>query len=442
MSDLIYSNTQFFSAFALPALTRLAAARTSPAIITTDSSNHKRKTSRGSPQPRMLVLAPTRELAMQSDEVLQEFGAVVNLQSLVVYGGVPKYQQITALKQRGGVDCLVATPGRLKDLLQEGSCSLEQVEFLVLDEADRMLDMGFEQDVRYIIGQCPTQKEGKRQTCMFSATWPADIQRIAMDFMNPDPIRIYVGFETVRNVNNNDDNNTEADGGNGGNGVTHGATSMLTTVDDSLSANKRVKQIIHVIEDSQRPARLRQILKQVHDLQEHRLLLFCLYKKEAERMEQSLQREGWNCCAIHGNKHQQARTAALQQFKDGSCPLLIATDVAARGLDIPHVQVVINYTFPLTIEDYVHRIGRTGRAGKTGVSYTFFQPVTDKTHAGALQHVLRQAEQDIPDALAALGSTIKRKEHKLYGNFGPSSSSLLPTKQPTKITFESSDEEE
>ena len=370
----------------------------------------------------MLVLAPTRELAMQSDEVLQEFGAVASLKSLVVYGGVPKHQQTTALKR--GVDCLVATPGRLKDLIQEGSCSLEHVEFLVLDEADRMLDMGFEQDVRFIIGECPRQDQG-RQTCMFSATWPADIQKIAMDFMHKDPIRVYVGFETIRSTE---------DGANGD------ASDPHSTVDDSLSANKRVKQIIQVVDDMKRPSRLRQILNQVHKSQTQRLLLFCLYKKEAERMEYSLQREGWKCCSIHGNKHQQARTAALQQFKDGSCPLMIATDVAARGLDIPNVHVVINYTFPLTIEDYVHRIGRTGRAGQTGVSYTFFQPTADKAHAGALQHVLRQAEQEIPEELKAFGSTIKKKEHKLYGNFGPKNSQV-PMKQATKITFESSDEE-
>ncbi|KAL7576300.1 hypothetical protein ACA910_018123 [Epithemia clementina (nom. ined.)] len=396
--------------FALPALTRL-------------SSGKMINKSRSISSPRMLVLAPTRELAMQSDEVLQEFGAVVSLKSLVVYGGVPKHQQTSVLK-RGQVDCLVATPGRLKDLIQEKSCMLDQVEFLVLDEADRMLDMGFEQDVRFIIAQCPRQDQG-RQTCMFSATWPADIQKIAMDFMNPDPIRVYVGFETIRNVD--DLVNEDGDATN-------------TTIDDSLSANKRVKQIIHVVDDAQRPGRLRQLLNQVHKTQKERLLLFCLYKKEAEHMEHTLQREGWKCCSIHGNKHQQARTAALQQFKEGSCPLMIATDVAARGLDIPNVQVVINYTFPLTIEDYVHRIGRTGRAGQTGISHTFFQPTADKAHAGSLQHVLRQAEQDIPEELKAFGSTIKKKEHKLYGSFGPKTSQ--PMKQASKITFESSDEED
>jgi ATP-dependent RNA helicase DBP3 len=185
--------------------------------------------------------------------------------------------------------------------------------------------------VRYIIAQCKPKEDG-RQTAMFSATWPAAIQKIAMEFMI-DPIRIYVGFEAI--VGSNGEN----------------------AIDDSLSANKRVSQTVEVIEDRARESRLRALLNQYHGKRNNRVLVFALYKKEAERLEYQLRRDGWNCCSIHGNKNQAARTQALGQFKDGSCPLLIATDVAARGLDIPNVEVVINYTFPLTIEDYVHRIG-------------------------------------------------------------------------------------
>ena len=272
--------------------------------------------------------------------------------------------------------------------------------------------MGFEEEVRRIVEQCKSKEDG-RQTAMFSATWPAAIQKIAMDYM-VDPVRVYVGFESLV-------------GSNDGTGM----------VDDSLSANKRVTQNVEVIEDRQRESRLRQVLQKVHAKRNNRVLVFALYKKEAERLEQSLRRDGWNCCSIHGNKTQQARTAALNQFKDGSCPLLIVTDVAARGkwtkpkvgatssklvnsqclriilgLDIPNVEVVINFTFPLTIEDYVHRIGRTGRAGQTGASYTFFQQ-GDKSHAGELQQVMKQAGQEVPDDLMKFGSTIKKKEHKV-----------------------------
>ena len=388
-------------AFAMPALSQMHKE---------DQSSNGRRNKPKRP-PRMLVLAPTRELAMQSHDVLHEFGAVVNLRSLVVYGGVPKYTQTSELR-RGAVDCVVATPGRLKDLINEGSCDLSQIQSLVLDEADRMLDMGFEEDVRFIISQCKSRDDG-RQTAMFSATWPAAIQKIALDYM-VDPVRIYVGFESIVGSN-----------GEGG-------------MDDSLSANKRVKQTVEVIEDRAREARLRQLLQKHHAKRNNRILIFALYKKEAERLEYNLQRDGWNCCSIHGNKNQMKRTEALSQFKDGSCPLMIATDVAARGLDIPNVEMVINFTFPLTIEDYVHRIGRTGRAGKTGLSHTFFQS-GDKSHAGELQQVMRQAGQPVPEDLMKFGSTIKKKEHKLYGNFGPKDG---PMKKATKITFDYSDEED
>jgi len=307
--------------------------------------------------------------------------------------------------------------------------------------------MGFEEDVRYIISKCLPSNRG-RQTAMFSATWPAAIQNIAMEFMN-NPVRIYVGFEAIVGSNGEND------------------------VDDSLSANKRVAQNVEVLEDRAREARLRQILKMHYSKagqSKPKILIFALYKKEAARLELFLQRDGWSnlVTSIHGDKAQEARNKSLEAFKTGTCPLLVATDVAARGLDIPNVEVVINYTFPLTIEDYgtsyqfschknsdmataisadipypifslhsVHRIGRTGRAGKNGVSYTFFQP-SDKSHAGELQQVMKQAGQTVPEELLKFGSTIKKKEHKLYGNFGPASS--VPMKKAVKITFDSDGE--
>lgn len=359
--------------------------------------------------PRMLVLAPTRELAIQSQRVLEEFGRVIGLTSVVIYGGVPKPPQKDVLRK--GVDCVVCTPGRLKDLINEGCCDLGQICHLVLDEGDRMLDMGFEEDVRYIISNCPSKET--RQTAMFSATWPAVIQQLAMEFM-VDPVCIYVGFECIVGSNGED------------------------AIDDSLSANKRVAQTVEVIEDREREQRLRELLKKYAGgkRKNDRILIFALYKKEAARMEGTVNRWGYSCASIHGDKTQDARERALAEFKDGSCPILVATDVAARGLDIPDVEAVINYTFPLTIEDYVHRIGRTGRAGKKGISYTFFQP-ENKSHAGELQQVMRQAGQDVPEELMKFGSTIKKKEHKLYGNFGPKSG---PMKKAVKITFDSDGE--
>lgn len=379
-------------AFALPALT---------ALHNEGGSGKRGRT------PRMLVLAPTRELAMQSDEVLQEVGKAVGLSSLVVYGGVPKHTQCA--KIRNGVDAIVATPGRLKDLINEGSIDLSGVTQLVLDEADRMLDDGFEEDVRFIIEQTKPKEKG-RTTAMFSATWPTSVSNLAAEYMI-DPVRVYVGKGSM-------DAEDEAAGG-------------------GLSANKRVKQTVEVIEDHDRERKLKELLRGFYKNHKNggkggpRVLVFGLYKKECERMEFRLKQDGWVCSSIHGNKAQNQRTQALADFKDGSVPILVATDVAARGLDIPNVEAVINYTFPLTIEDYVHRIGRTGRAGKTGISHTFFQ-TGDKARAGELQAVMKQAGQPVPDDLMKFGSTIKKKEHKLYGNF---SGGGAPMKKATRIVF-------
>jgi ATP-dependent RNA helicase DBP3 len=205
--------------------------------------------------------------------------------------------------KKGGIDCIVGTPGRLKDFINDGTCRLKSIKFLVLDEADRLLDMGFEEDVRYIVSQ--TEKKG-RQTSMFTATWPSAIKKIAMEFMT-NPIRLYVGFESVEEV---------------------------AAAEDSLSANKRVEQKIEVIEDRQRGQRLRELLRKVHD-GKNRVLVFALYKKEAEHLEYSLRKDGFNCCSIHGNKQQNARTEALAQFKDGSCPLMVRYRQHCYRHDLP-----------------------------------------------------------------------------------------------------------
>lgn len=210
--------------------------------------------------------------------------------------------------------------------------------------------MGFEEDVRHILSHCPDPNSGRR-TCMFSATWPASIQRMAMEYMI-DPIRIYVGFDSVVRGGDGDDDGHDRRGTNAaleGGGRT-------TVVDDSLAANRRVHQIVEVMEDRARQSRLLELLRTHHRGNRNggtggnRVLIFALYKKEAERLETWLQRTGGyaNCTSIHGNKNQVLRTRALEEFKNGTCPLLVATDVAARGLDIPNVELVINYTFPLS----------------------------------------------------------------------------------------------
>ena len=362
-------------AFFLPAMMHCAAAGVCGA----------RKSGGGG--PTVLILAPTRELAMQSDDVCRSAGGECGLSSVCIYGGVPKGPQRQAI--RDGAQVVVATPGRLLDLHEEGACALGGVTYLVLDEADRMLDMGFEKDVRAIVNLT----SASRRTLMFTATWPETIRELASEFLS-NPVRVNVG-----------------------------------SVD--LAANVRVTQTVEVIDGDRKEARLVPLLNQYHKSRSNRVLVFALYKKEAARLEVFVKRHGFNGLAIHGDMTQAARTAALGKFKDGSCPLLIATDVAARGLDIPDVEVVINYSFPLTIEDYIHRIGRTGRGGKTGVSHTLFTSF-DKGNAGALQNVLREAGQEVPEALLRFGSAVKKKEHKMYGAF---SGGGAPMKQATKIVF-------
>jgi ATP-dependent RNA helicase DBP3 len=360
-------------AYALPGLTRIV-------------KNQKKKQKHAS----ILVLAPTRELAIQIFDVYNQAGNKCEVKCVCVYGGVAKEQQRRDLK---GAGVVIATPGRLLDLIEEGACNIEHVDYMVLDEADRMLDMGFEKDVRKIFSMIPAV----HQTVMFSATWPSSIQTLASDLLS-NPIKVIVGSS-------------------------------------NLSASVTVKQIVEVVEPMEKEARLNELLKQYHK-KGNRVLVFCLYKKEAARIESVLQRKGWTAIGIHGDMTQPAREQALQAFKNGSKPILVATDVAARGLDIKNVEYVINLTFPLTIEDYVHRIGRTGRAGKQGISHTLFS-VQEKALAGALVNVLRETDQDVPEELLKFGSGVKRKEHKMYGNHFRSDEGV-PAKS-SHTTFEDDD---
>lgn len=345
--------------------------------------------------PRCLVLSPTRELAQQIADVLSEAGTPCGINSVCLYGGTSKGPQIAALKS--GVDIVIGTPGRMKDLIEMGVCKLNEVSFVVLDEADRMLDLGFEPEVRAIL----SQTSSVRQMVMFSATWPLAVHKLAQEFMDPNPIKVVIGSE-------------------------------------DLAANHDVMQIVEVLDDRSRDSRLLALLDKYHQAQSNRVLVFVLYKKEAARVETMLQRRGWKAVSVHGDKAQHDRTKALSLFKEGKCPLMIATDVASRGLDIPDVEVVINYSYPLTTEDYVHRIGRTGRAGKKGVAHTFFTQ-ENKGLAGELVNVLREAGQVVPQALMKFGTHVKKKESKLYGSHFKEITADAP--KATKITFGDSDED-
>ncbi|KAI9782672.1 MAG: RNA-dependent ATPase [Peltula sp. TS41687] len=330
--------------------------------------------------PLAVVVSPTRELAIQIHEQFVKLARPAGLNVVCIYGGVGKDDQRYALKT---ANVVIATPGRLNDFIQEGAADLSNVGYLVLDEADRMLDRGFEPEIRKIISTTPPTPD--RQTVMFTATWPTSVRDLASGFMR-EPVKITIG------------DNPKGD----------------------LRANTSITQNIEVLDPRDKERRLIEILKQhrreagAH--RDDRILIFCLYKKEATRIENFVRAKGFRVVGIHGDLSQAQRLASLDAFKSGASPLLVATDVAARGLDIPDVRLVVNVTFPLTVEDYVHRIGRTGRAGNEGTAITLFTE-HEKSLAGALINVLKAANQAVPEALLKFGTTVKRKGHDVYGAF-------------------------
>ena len=267
---------------------------------------------------RALILAPTRELAAQIHESVVDYGSNLRLKSAVVFGGVKINPQM--MKLRSGVDILVATPGRLLDLAGQNAIRFDQLEVLVLDEADRMLDMGFIHDIRRILGMLPK----RRQNLMFSATFSNDIRKLAKSLVN-DPVEI--------------------------------------SVSPPNSPVKAVQQWICPVDKKRKPALLAHLIKENSWTQ---VLVFSRTKHGANRLARTLDQGGIRAAAIHGDKSQGARTRALADFKKGKLQALVATDIAARGIDIDQLPQVVNVDLPNVPEDYVHRIGRTGRAGSTG----------------------------------------------------------------------------
>lgn len=307
--------------------------------------------------PTVLIMAPTRELVSQIYDEARKFCYRAWVRPGVAYGGVDISQQIRTLQR--GCDLLVAAPGRLTDLLERGKVSLQNVKYLVLDEADRMLDMGFEPQIRHIVQECDMPDVQDRQTLMFSATFPRNIQMLARDFLKD-----YV-FLSVGRV---------------------GSTSSNIT-----------QKILLVEDDEKRSV----ILDLLNAGDKELTIVFTETKRMADYLADFLYDQGFPATAIHGNRTQYEREKALAAFKNGSAPILVATAVAARGLDIPNVQHVINYDLPNDIDDYVHRIGRTGRAGNVGIATSFFNR-NNKNIVKDMISLLAEADQEVPDFLAKI----------------------------------------
>jgi ATP-dependent RNA helicase RhlE len=308
-----------------------------------------------------LILAPTRELAVQIGESFAVYGRHLALRHTVILGGVNQSSQVKAMAR--GVDILIATPGRLLDLVEQGHVRLDEVKFLVLDEADRMLDMGFIHDVRRIVGRLPRQ----RQSLLFSATMPKDVARLAADMLR-EPVRVEV-------------------------------TPQVVTVD-------RIDQRVFFVPAAQKHALLYDLLK---DAALSRVIVFTRTKSHANRVSEYLERAGISADAIHGNKSQNARQRALDRFRTGDARVLVATDIAARGIDVDGVSHVVNFELPNEPESYVHRIGRTARAGKSGIAFSF----CDASERGFLRDIERLTKRPLvieaPRAISADAPPAKRE---------------------------------
>ncbi|MEJ6568389.1 MAG: DEAD/DEAH box helicase [Akkermansiaceae bacterium] len=343
-------------------------------------------------KPQALIVCPTRELAVQvCEEVFKLGSALGNIRSMPVYGGAPIDRQLRALRK--GTHIVVGTPGRLLDHLRRKSFDPSHIKTVILDEADRMLDMGFREEMEDMLKVLPKN----RQTLFFSATMNPGVRRLIEKFGNePELIEIERKALTV------------------------------SSIDQSCYEVRGRSKV--------------EALSRIIDIEQPKLsLIFCNTKRVVDDLTESLLARGFTADRLHGDITQSMRERVLAKFREGTVEILVATDVAARGLDIDDVELVVNFELPQDPEDYVHRIGRTGRAGKTGVAHTFFSGVSDRARAGELINVLREAGQPVPAALLAFGTTVKKKESKLYGAHyrepGPGEAV-----RATRVTFDSDEE--
>nr|XP_020027441.1 ATP-dependent RNA helicase DDX3X-like isoform X1 [Castor canadensis] len=366
------------AAFLLPILSQIYADGPGKAL---KAMKENRRNGRRKQYPISLVLAPTRELAVQIYEEARKFSYRSRVRPCVVYGGAEIGQQIRDLER--GCHLLVATPGRLVDMMERGKIGLDFCKYLVLDEADRMLDMGFEPQIRRIVEQYTMPPKGVRHTMMFSATFPKEIQMLARDFLDE-----YI-FLAVGRVG---------------------------------STSENITQKVVWVEELDKRSFLLDLLSATG--KDSLILVFVETKKGADSLEDFLYHEGYACTSIHGDRSQRDREEALHQFRSGKSPILVATAVAARGLDISNVKHVINFDLPSDIEEYVHRIGRTGRVGNLGFATSFFNERNINITKDLLD-LLIEAKQEVPSWLESMayehhykGSSRGRSKSRFSGGFG------------------------
>ncbi|XP_029730158.2 probable ATP-dependent RNA helicase DDX43 [Aedes albopictus] len=333
-----------------------------PAFIHIEGQPVPRGEARGG--PNVLVMAPTRELALQIEKEVFKY-QFRDIKAICLYGGGDRRAQINKVK--GGVEIIIATPGRLNDLVAANVIDITSITYLVLDEADRMLDMGFEPQIRKLL----LDIRPDRQTIMTSATWPPGVRRLAQSYMN-NPVQVYVG-----------------------------------TLD--LAATHTVTQQIEVIDEEDKYMRVMNFVTNMGP--NDKVIIFCGRKTRADDLSSEFVLSGINCTSLHGDREQADREQALEDIKSGDVRVLIATDVASRGLDIEDISHVVNYDFPRNIEEYVHRVGRTGRAGRSGVSLSFFTR-GDWAVAADLIKILEEADQEVPDEIRQMADRFAAKKER------------------------------
>ena len=343
--------------------------------------------------PIALVLAPTRELAKQISDECRRFGRVTGIYNTCVYGGASRQYQQRDLEK--GVQIVIATPGRLLDFLNARVTNLKRVTYLVLDEADRMLDMGFEPQIRKILAQVRPD----RQTLMWSATWPKEVQALARDFLN-NPVHIQIGSL-------------------------------------NLAANTDIEQLIEFVDEDRKLQLLLRILEDILKDRKTKIVIFTETKRGCDMLGHELRDKRLPAEALHGDKTQRERDSIIRAFRAGDCQVLVATDVASRGLDVKDIQYVINFDFPAQIEDYVHRIGRTARAGAKGTAISFFTRKNARS-ARDLAKIMKETKQPVPQPLydlISVGGGDSHRPSRWRGGYAPRDRSRSPRNSDSRSHY-------